>query len=229
MNLKKSIELSRKLLNEVSHNINQGYNDSILTDDLIIFWINEFKTKLEHDLGLTPISYESVDYNITLNPNQQLYNFPVDVQQITNLVVEKNNQKYYLSQLINEFTKYDINLKGIPQFYTLDYNPGIIKLTPIPIDEGYILKFTGRKSIKDFTLKDIDKELPFDSRFHNAFVYFICASMCETLIDNDNTQLKRAEFYYRKVEEIVRRYKHDIGWKNDSYNSIIFDNSIYNT
>lgn len=231
MNLKQAIETSRILLNEKQHNINQGYSDSILSDSLIVFWVNEFVRKLEHDLGLTTFTQEEVLYNIPVVAGQEYYNFPSDVQRITNLMITKDTYIYHLTQEINYFTKENIKLKGIPTRYVLDYNPGTIKLYPIPNDDfnGYTLKFTGIRTIKNYTLKDIDKELPFDARFHTAFVYFICGSMVETLIDNDNGQINRSKIYYRKVDEIVSRYKNDILFKRDSYNSIRFDNDIYNT
>ena len=98
MNIKRVIEDSRKLLNEVSHNINQGYSDSILDDSTILMWINRAIRDIEFKTGDKKFTYEDTEFNISIIPGQELYNFPLNVDQISNLMITNGTQKYYLEQ-----------------------------------------------------------------------------------------------------------------------------------
>lgn len=231
MNIKRVIEESRKLLNEVSHNINQDYSDSILDDSTILMWINRAIRDIEFKTGGKNFTYEDTEFNISIIPGQELYNFPLNVDQISNLMITNGTQKYYLEQYSNYFTKYNIQLFGIPKVYALDYKPGVIKLFPTPSPDlpNFVLKFTGRTHVSRYTMKDIEKELPYDDRFHDAYIYYVCYSYCSFLIDADNTLVNRGKLYKQEYDEIVRYMRNYITWRNDSGNSIRFDNGDYQT
>lgn len=229
MNLKEVIEESRILLNEVSHNINQGYSDSIVQDRTIVLAINECVTEIESRLGLKNISYEDTDYNINLISQTDIYKFPDGVNSIRDLIITNGNQKYYLTQKPYEDIQYSIDIKGIPSYYALDYKTGYIKLSPIVNQDSLVLKFIGRVNNAKITLDDIDREMPFESRYHMAFIYYVCNFVCENLIDVDNTQKSRGVDYLRKFNNELLKYKNDIIQNRYTPNGIYFDNDRYNT
>ena len=49
------------------------------------------------------------------------------------------------------------------------------------------------------------------------------------LIDADNTLVNRGKLYKQEYDEIVRDMRNYIAWRNDSGNSIRFDNGDYQT
>ena len=75
----------------------------------------------------------------------------------------------------------------------------------------------------------MDKEMPFDSRYHNAFIYYLCYYACTNLIDVDNGQQSRGQVYLRNFSNEIQKYKNDILQKTYTPYGITFDKDRYNT
>ena len=229
MNLREVIEESRILLNEVSHNINTDSEGSFLKDRTILLAVNNCISEIESRLGVKNISYEDVDYNITLIDGQSLYQIPENVNSLKYLVIEKENKRYFPKQVTFEDMMYSYSLKGIPAHYCLDYKLGYIKFDSEINGSDYKLKFIGRVNNSRLKKQDFDKELPFDSKYHMAFIYYVCYFVCRNLIDLDNTQKNRSQDYLEQFNNELLKYKNDIIQNKYSQHGIYFDNGDYNT
>lgn len=229
MNLQEIIEESRILLNDEQHNINQGYSDSIVKNRTIILAINECITEMESRLGLERFAYEDTEYNIPLISGQDVYELPTGVNSIRDLTLIKGTQRFFPLQRTYEDVKYVVDFKGVPQFYSLDYKTGFIRFSPIVNTDDITLKFLGRVNTLPFKLTDMDRELPFDSRYHNAFIYYVCYYVVTNLIDVDNGQQARGQVYLRNFNNELLKYKNDIIQKTFTPYGIYYDNERYNT
>lgn len=231
MNLREVVEESRILLNEVSHNINTDVDGSFLKDRTILLAVNNCISEIESRLGVKNISYEDVDYNISLVDGQSLYPFPSNVNSIKYLMIqnESTNQKFYPKQISFEDMQYNINIKSIPSFYCLDYKEGYIKFDTEMIGNDYKLKFIGKVNNSRIKKQDFDKELPFDSKYHMAFIYYVCYFVCRNVIDLDNGQKNRSADYLEQFNNELLKYKNDIIQNKFTQFGIRFDNGDYNT
>ncbi len=229
MNLQEVIEEVRILLNDVQHNINQGYSDTIIQDRTFILAINECISEMESRLGVERISYEDTDFNIPLITGQNLYAIPNNINSIRDLILIRGSVNLFPVQRTFEDIKFEVDFKGIPQFYSLDYKTGFIRFAPTPNDDETVLKFIGRKNSERLTLTDMGREMPFDSRYHNAFIYYLCYYACTNLIDVDNGQQSRGQVYLRNFLNEIQKYKNDILQKTYTPYGITFDNDRYNT
>lgn len=229
MNLREVVEESRILLNEVSHNINTDSEGSFLKDRTILLAVNNCISEIESRLGVKNISYEDVDYNIPLIDGQSLYQIPENVNSLKYLMIQYENQKYFPKQISYEDMMYSISAKGIPSFYCLDYKLGYIKFNTEMTSNNYTLKFIGRVNNARLKKQDFDKELPFDSKYHMAFIYYVCYFVCRNLIDLDNTQKSRSQDYLEQFNNELLKYKNDIIQNKFTQYGIQFDNGDYNT
>lgn len=225
MNVRELIKKIRVTIDEKVHSINGS--DSMISDETIIDCINQGIIKFEQMTAMSVVSPEDNQFNITLIENQDLYELPSKIRQVTLPVIFDGNIKKYLTKTSAE-TIGTNTLHGTPSYFSLDYKPGFIKVAPIPLRE-YNLSFMGVVKSNRVSLKNQNDELPYDEDYHYGFMYYACY-LCMMQIGNDNGNVKQFIGYYNNMwNQIYLDAKRDQQNKYMNIDSLFFKNVDYRT
>ena len=89
MNVRELIKKIRVTIDEKVHSINGS--DSMISDETIIDCINQGIIKFEQMTAMSVVSQEDTQFNITLIENQDLYELPSKIRQVTLPVIFDGN------------------------------------------------------------------------------------------------------------------------------------------